>query len=211
VHDLPRCSTGFAALDAALGGGLARGAVHELLAEPGAAAHTLALRAAAGAAGANKWILYVDLPGEFYPPALVRLGVPLGRLIVVRAAQTADALWIAEQTLMCQALAAVVLPVRKLAAQASRRLQLAAESGGSLGLVVRDDDAHEPTFAATRLRLVPRAGPRGTLCVQVTVLKLREGRPGGEIVLELSDAPHSVHASAVSVDRAGSTRTRASG
>lgn len=207
-----RCSSGWPALDAALGGGFAGGAVHELVAgEWAAAVWTVALRTAARAAGLHKWLLCLDTGGDVYPPALVRLGVPLGRLLIVRASQVGEALWAAEQALRCRAVAAVVLPLRSVEAHASRRLQLAAETGGSLGLLLRNDERGGHTFAASRLRCEPVAGRTAGRRLRITVLKLREGRPSAPFVVELSDAPDSVPASAVPVDRAYPARRDVAG
>jgi protein ImuA len=201
------CPSGLPELDAALGGGFVMAAVHELVvANEGAPAASVALWTATQAAGRQKWILYIDTRHELYPPAVAQLGVPLGRLMVVRASRAADALWVCEQALRCQAVAAVVLPLRSIDAYASRRLQLAAEAGGSLGLLICQDQRGGHTFAASRLRIEPLIGPEGARQVRITVLKLREGRPGEPFVVEWPDAADSVPASAVLGDRAGATR-----
>jgi len=213
----PRCPSGLPALDAALGGGFVMAAVHELVAaNEGAPAHSMALRMAAQAAGRHKWIFYIDTQQELYPPGVAQLGVPLGRLMVVRTVRSADALWVCEQALRCQAVAAVVLPLRSIDAYASRRLQLAAEAGGSLGLLICQDQHGGHTFAASRLRIEPLvhlADERGkkTRRMLVTVLKLREGQPREPFVVEWSDAADFVSAPAVSVDRAGPARRCAGG
>jgi protein ImuA len=228
-------------LDAALGGGFVVAAVHELVAvEEGVAAWSLALRTAARAAGSHKWVFYIDSHQELYPPGVVQLGVPLGRLLVIRVSWSVDALWVCEQSLRCRAVAAVVLPLRTIDAYrfvakgdryrerptqrsregpparsrspfstdtyVSRRLQLAAEAGGSLGLLIRRGRCEGHTFAASRLRLEPLVGPAGVRRIQVTVLKLREGRPCAPFVVEWPDAADSVPAPAVPVDGAGVAR-----
>lgn len=170
-----RCPSGLAELDAALGGGFVFGAVHELLASAeGAPARSLALWLAAravetscsaeaaiasdgttGTAGSFRWVCYIDTAGDFYPPAAAQLGVPLDRLLIIRAPHGSDALWAAEQALRCPAVAAVVLPIRTVADRAARRLQLAAEIGGGLGFLVCRETPSGHGFAATRLRVEP--------------------------------------------------------
>ncbi len=202
-----RCPSGLGELDAALGGGFALASVHELLAPvDGAPVCSVALLAAGRAAGEHRWILYIDTGGDFYPPGAAQLGVPLERLLVVRAARRADALWVSEQALRCRAVAAVVLPVRRVDAYVTRRLQLAAESGGGLGLVIQSEPRPGHTFAASRLRLDPLIGEAETRRVLVSVLKLREGRPPEPFVLELPDAAGALCAHAGSGERAGQTR-----
>ena len=225
---LPGCPSGLPALDDALGSGFVMGAVHELVAaSEGAPAVSLALRIATQAAGRGKWIFFIDTRHDLYPPAIAQLGLPLGRLMVVRASRPTDALWVCEQALRCQAVAAVVVPLRTIDAYASRRLQLAAEAGQSLGLLICQDQPSGHTFAASRLRIEPRVfAPDGahansrepqpteggaSRLLQITVLKLREGRPGEPFVVEWPDAADFVHASAVPVDRTGTARRCASG
>jgi len=193
-----RCSSGLAELDAALGGGFVRGAVHELVAlQAGAAACSLALWVAAGAVGPGQWLVYIDTTLDFYPPAAAQLGVPLERLVVIRTASRADALWAGEQALRCGGVGAVVMPLPALDARASRRLQLAAEAGQGLALLICRTEACGPTFAASRLRLDPLCGEVGNddgglrsahgRRLRVAVLRLRTGWVGEPFVLALPE------------------------
>ncbi len=120
---------------------------------------------------ACKWIVCIDPSADLYPPGVAQLGVPLERLLVIRATHPADALWVAEQTLRCRAVAAVILPLRTLDPHTSRRLQLAAETGGGVGLLIRRTEPDAPTFAASRLRLEPVAAagaePRGARTISL--------------------------------------------
>jgi protein ImuA len=110
------------------------------------------------------WVFYIDTGGDFYPPAAAQLGLSLERLLVIRTQRTADALWVCEQALRCKAIAAVVLPIRTVDARVSRRLQLAAETGGGLGFLLRSELRGGHTFAATRLRLDPVPNKNPSLC-----------------------------------------------
>lgn len=206
------CLTGLPLLDRALGGGLATASLHEFLAPCGQAPiRTLALRAAMQAlAGSDphgwrfrpdRWLMYLDTLGDFYPPAAARLGLPLERLLVIRVRRPVDALWTCEQALRCPAVGVVIATVRAIDPYASRRLQLAAEAGGGLGILLRHEEAREITFAASRLRFTPQPSPAGFWRTQVEVLKLREGRPGGLFVLELEHdgRPHQAAAEPSSV------------
>jgi hypothetical protein len=149
-------------------------------------------------------VFYIDTTGDFYPPGAAQLGLPLDRLLVIRTLRTADALWVCEQALRCQAIAAVVLPIRSIDAYVSRRLQLAAEKGGGLGFLLRSEPRGGHTFAATRLRLdplpnkdpIPQCVGDGVLdslvptCrLRITLLKLRDGRPTEPFELFLPLAP----------------------
>jgi len=200
---------GLAELDAALGGGFSAAAIHELIAsEAGAAVRTVALRAAARAASSGRWIIVIDPDRDLYPPALPAQGVPLDRLIVVRAPRTGDAVWVTEQVLRCRAVAAVVVPMRAIDAYISRRLQLAAEAGGTLGLILRREARGGATFAASRIHCEPRAGPNGTRHLRITLLKLRDGRLREPFVVEVPDAADSVSVHAAFADATRAARRR---
>lgn len=188
-----RCSTGVAPLDEALGGGLALGCVHELMApSEGVAIRSVALLAAGRAASrapdpaaGGRWVLYVDAQGDFYPPAAVRLGVSLDQLLIVRAGRRLDALWVCELALRCRSVAAVIAPAAALDTYVSRRLQLAAEQGGGLGLLLRVGRPAGATFAATRLWFEAVGGSRVACRLRVSILKLRERQPPGPFEIEL--------------------------
>lgn len=188
--------TGFSALDAILGGGLPGAAIHELVARTEAGgARTLALKLAwnlTRRAPASAMLL-IDPQGAFYPPAAATMGIDLDRLLVGRVATGRDALWLAEQALRCPALAAVVLWLRSIEPRSARRLQLAAEAGGSVGLLVVEH-ACGASFAASRLIVEPRPpkadeadDPRLWLSqpLRVRVERLREGPAGREATIDL--------------------------
>ena len=123
------------ALDSALGGGLADDALHEIApAEPadGAAAMGFALALAARfldqrpAAGLMIGEGFAEREaGALYGPGLVAHGLPLSRLVFVRAPDARAAFWAMEEALKCGAPAAVVGEIWNLngySLAASRRL-----------------------------------------------------------------------------------------
>jgi protein ImuA len=157
-------SSGVKALDQVLpGGGFHRGTLVEWLAAgDGCGAASLAMVAAREACRDAGALVVLDRTGEFYPPAVRRLGIDPQGLMVVRAANEADHAWALDQALRCPAVAAVVAWPRptcgrcpegtRLAAKMFRRLQLAAEQGGSLGLLIRPEQVrHEPSWADVRI------------------------------------------------------------
>jgi protein ImuA len=189
-----RVESGFDELDAALGGGFPAGALHELIAASNATgARALALRIAANAAGAGRWILYFDAAGDLYPPSAEFMGISLERLLVVRIHRRADTLWALEQALRCSAVAAVVAAVGRLEPLEARRLQLAAEIGGAVVLLVSTlpergggVNLGPATFAATRLLLSPIAVEEASKAerrsVRAEILKSREGGAAARVV-----------------------------
>jgi len=83
-------------------------------------------------------------------------------------------LWAMEQALRSRACAAALGWSDAAETTALRRLKLAAEEGGSLGILFRPAQrAREPSPAALRLLLEPRDG-----ALDVTILKCRGGTPG---------------------------------
>ena len=161
-------SSGVAAIDRVLpGGGLARGAVHEILGMAGdeedgalAAAFTAGIlaRLAAEADGVVLWCLARP---DLYGPGLAACGLDPARLVLVRTRRDADILWAMEEGLRVPGLAAVVGEVGTLAAVASRRLQLVAERSGVTAFLVRRwrnggeamREYNLPNAAATRWRI----------------------------------------------------------
>lgn len=174
------------------GGGLARAAVHDVLAASpgcGAAFCTLLLARTGGT------VLWIALEAEelrAWPPGLARFGLAPSRLVLVRAARWSDALWAMEEALRCPAVTGSVLAMpldrnadrSPLDLTATRRLQLAAEGGGALGLLLRPDAAGAaPSATTSRWRVsahpaIPEAGPDEG-CWQLELLRSKTGRPGG--------------------------------
>src|SRR6266404_4288141 len=102
---------GLPAVDAALGGGLV--------------------------AARGRPVLWCPAGDDLYAPGLGGLGLDPGRVILVRAGRPADRLWAMEEGLRSPALAGVLGELPELGLTDGRRLQLAAEAGGTLGLVLR--------------------------------------------------------------------------
>jgi protein ImuA len=170
------------------GGGLARAAVHEVLATaPGCgAAFCAVLLARTG--GTVLWIASGRDALLAWPPGLARCGLDPARLVIVRAERWADALWAMEEALRCPAVTGALLAVDsgeaggRLDLTATRRLQLAAEAGGALGLLLRPEAASaEHTAAVTRWRVGSLGAGHGLDDPrwQLELLRARGGRPGG--------------------------------
>lgn len=172
--------SGLAALDAVLpDGGWPRGALTELLADTaGIGELALLLPALAGvnrAGLAQAWIAPPHLPCA---AGLAQGGIDLGRLLLVATRDERETLWAAEQALRCAGLGAVLLWPAAPTDRSLRRLQLAAESAGSLGFLFRPAAAAAvPSPAALRLQLAPRNSG-----LEVRIIKARGGRPHAVVV-----------------------------
>ena len=148
--------------------GLPRGSLVEWLGQgPGSGATRLAFcvaRAALGIAAARdngRVLVVIDRQRRFYAPAAARLGIDPSGLIIVRPAQQADELWALDQAVRCPGVAAVLWRGDKLDARHFRRLQLACQASGVIGLLVRPPAARqEPSWADVRLLVGPRPAAR---------------------------------------------------
>lgn len=183
-------------------GGLPLGAVHEVAgggmgAVDGAAAALFAAGLAARTAGQVLWC--VTRP-DLFAPALFQAGLAPERVIFLEAGDEKTVLACCEEALRHGGLGAVVGEVSRFSSTASRRLQLAAESHASLGLIVRrwrkPEDAAEfgqPTAATTRWRVTPvPSSPLPTPGVGrarwfIELIRCRAGDPV-EFELEAPDA-----------------------
>ena len=157
-----RVALGHAEADAALQGGLALGAMHEVFADVGrqSAAATGFVAGLAGRASARRPLVWVRQDfSEIESGALslsgwAELGLDSRTVVTVRAADADTALRIAADALACDALGAVVLEVwgevRQLDLVASRKLTLAAQASGVTGLLLRMAAEPQPSTAETR-------------------------------------------------------------
>jgi protein ImuA len=198
-------SFGVASLDQVLGGGLACGALHEIgpaapLQGGAVTGFAMALIARAlGRRGQAVWIqpdFTVLEAGALYGPGLDLIGLPMERLVILRAPRPQDALWAMEEALKCRAVGAVVAELAREEADltATRRLALAARAGGGLGLILHPNVVsgskrsrpfcHHPSTAMTRWEVASACGARdrfgglGPITFALSLVKNRRGRTG---------------------------------
>ena len=151
-------------------GGLALGALHEVAggganSEDGAAAALFAAGVLARTEGPVIWAL---IRPDLFAPALDAVGLHSDRVIFANAGKPALALMVMEEALRESGLGGVVGGIEGgFDLTASRRLQLAAEASGTIGIALRrscrhDDPAFDkPSAALTRWRItnLPSAPP----------------------------------------------------
>jgi protein ImuA len=209
---------GIEAVDARLaGGGLARAALHEIagakagLADEAAACLFIAGLAARQAnkagpkagpktgAGTKGTVLWAVKRRDLFAPGLAQAGLAPDRLIYAECGCDEDVLAVMEEGLRHGGLAAVVGEIGRAAMASTRRLQLAAEAGGTIALMLRrwrrngEDPLGLPSAAATRWRIgcVPSAMLQvpgvGRARWEVTLVRQRGGEPF-EWIMESPDA-----------------------
>lgn len=197
-----RFELGAPSLDAALGGGLARGALHEIFGNEPADAGTVSGFAAGLAmrAASQRSVVWIrqgmgeSESGRLHAPGLAALGFDPAMLVLVRARRSVDVLKAADEALRCPELGAVVLESwgtsRMPDFKASRRLSLAAAGSGVIGLFLRLSAEPHPSVATTRWRVAAApsrplaANAPGLAAFDITLLHQRGGRPGGHWRLE---------------------------
>ena len=161
----PGLPLGVEAIDGHLpDGGLARGALHEVVGggpdlRHGAAAALFAAVVLGRQPGPVLWVLRAR---DLFAPALAAAGLHPDRLIYAETSDAASVLPLAEEGLRHKGLAGVVAETARLTLTTSRRLQLAAEGSGVTALVIRrwigTGEQHlGGTVAVTRWRLTALA------------------------------------------------------
>ena len=186
-------STGCAALDRLLPWhGLRRGTLVEWLAADGNGAVTLALRAAQEACREGGILVVTDRHRQIYPLAVGAYGLELSQVVFVHPRNRRDQLWAMNQSLRSCAVAAVLCWPETLDDRAFRRLQLSAEEGESLGLLMRPMSVRgRPTWSELQLVVealptVPQ-GAKAPRRLRVEVARSRNGPSGGWVELEFDD------------------------
>ncbi len=174
--------------------GWPRGCLVEWLAEGcGTGSTGLALWASREAWRDNLLVM-IDSRRELHAQAAVPFAVDLSRTVFIRPEHPPDALWSLEQVLRTRGIGAVVCDVEKLSSQTCRRLQLAAEVGGGLGILLRPAQARgQPSFAEYRFLVQPLPPPNKSDAVvsrrrRVDLVRARRQFVERSIVVELSYA-----------------------
>lgn len=188
---------GVDSLDQALGGGLARGRLHELFAAdpadgPGAAGFAAMLARLALPAGAPLlWLRMEDaerIGGRLSAPGLAQIGLDPARLVLLVLRDPVMLLRAAADVVRCSQVGAAVIELwrqpRALDLTASRRLAVAAEESGVTALMLRVDAEPSPSAAHTRWQVASapsialEADAPGHPAFDIQLLRQR-GRPDG--------------------------------
>lgn len=220
---------GIAEIDNKLpGGGLSLGALHEIAggangALDGAAAASFTAGIAARTGGT---VLWCYTQGDIFPPSLAQSGLIEDRVIFFEGRDEKSLLGAFEDALRHGGLSCVVAELASLSRVSSQRLQLAAETSGTMALAIRRwrraadaRDFGQPTAAFTRWRvtetrsaLLPVRGV-GRARWMLELMRCRGGE-GADFEVEACDAKGFIALPANLADRSdaqGHGRYRAAG
>jgi len=133
--------------------------------------------------GVSVWI---STSRTFFPPSLSAFGVSPERMIFIDAKAEKEVLWVMEQALKCEGVAAVIAEIKEISIVQSRRLQLAIESSKVTGFLLRNDPQKlGSNTCAARWKITPLPSELedelpgvGFPRWQVDLLRVRNGNPG---------------------------------
>jgi protein ImuA len=134
--------------------------------------------------------LWISWSRRIYPPALKLFGLDPDRVVFVDVPLMRDVLWVAEEALKCEGVAAVICETNQMSFMESRRLQLAVETSHVTGFILRKEAKKlNATACVSRFKIThaPSGLRRGMPGVgfprwQVELLKIRNGQPGSWIM-----------------------------
>ncbi len=197
-------------------GGLASGALHEVVPEAAATPAVFGFVVALLARLSRTSPLILVIPahglrdyGRPHGHGLRALGLDPNRLILVETAHRKETLWAMEEALRSRAPAAVAGVIDKLDLKTSQRLHLAATDCGLPLFLLRPAADLESSAAATRWRVgtAPAARDRFGLIVRsrwrLTLERCRNGR-AGEWMVEYDHVAHRFSLAAALADPARS-------
>ena len=120
----------------------------------------------------GKWILWVCPPHIVYAPALQQAGIDTDQILVVdKAVPCKDALWSMERALRSNNCGLVLTWQTWLSVKVLRRLQLAAETGGTLGFIFKSrDNKYSPSRMRIRIKNITNFDE-----ASITVIKAHDG------------------------------------
>lgn len=169
-------STGFSELDSILPGrGWPQKGLMEVISKQwGMGELQLLLPLMRSVIESGKWILWISPPHSVHAPALVQAGVDTDQILVVKMdASCKDALWSMEKAFQTENCGLVLAWQNWLPATVLRRLQLAADTGNTLGVIFKQNECkHSPS--PTRLQIKESSLQKDRFsAAEITVLKAR--------------------------------------
>lgn len=130
--------------------------------------------------------VWVSTRRRLFPASLQAFGVEPDRIIFIDVSREKDVLWILEEALKCEGVAAVIGELNEISFMQSKRLQLAMEQSRVTGFILRGDFKKLNTTACVaRWKITPIPSETedempgvGYPRWNVELLKVRNGNPG---------------------------------
>jgi protein ImuA len=199
--------TGLSAIDELLlDQSFSRGVIHEILHDSHHGDSRFFALLIARSAGGN--IIWCDPGRTLYPPAVAAAGVPLEKLFLLHPKNAAEQSWAISECMRCRGVGATVANVAALSRIQARRLQLAAERGGGIGILLRPMDRNASIYAAATRWLVSAVpGERTVQKWKIQLIHAHGGRVNNQtVILEHHRETNIVRAVEQLVDRQGAAK-----
>lgn len=139
------------------------------------------------AGGACIWICPTI---KVFPPSLKSFDLEPDKIIFVNVQREQDILWVIEEALKCDGIAAVIAEVKEINFIESRRLQLAVEKSHVTGFIIRDqprDTGINACVSRWKISPLPSSSENNLPGIgfprwKIELLKIRNGKPGAWII-----------------------------
>ncbi len=129
--------------------------------------------------------IWISSSRMIFPIALKSFGIEPDKIIFINVQKEKEIVWVMEEALKCEGLAAVIAETPELSFTASRRLQLAVEQSRVTGFIIRRNPRNLATACVTRWKItpLPTNSAEGLPGIgfpgwNVELLKVRNGTPG---------------------------------
>jgi len=129
--------------------------------------------------------IWISSSQNIFPPALKLFGIEPDKIIFINVPKEKEILWVMEEALRCEGIAAVIAETPELSFTASRRLQLAVEQSRVTGFIIRRNPKNLATACVTRWKITPLPAAAeddlpgvGFPRWNAELLKVRNGIPG---------------------------------
>jgi hypothetical protein len=175
--------SGFDTLDAHLEGGLPEQGVVDISSPIGIGELRLLLPSfVLRQQNSDKLLVFIGAPARLNAPMLVKMGFELSRILIIEPKNAKDALWSTEQCLKSGCCDGVLLWHQGLEVHQAKRLQFAAETGGALNIVLRQQQ--EQVFSLpVALAMQLSSSSRG---IEVTITKRKGGSHSQPFTVNMS-------------------------
>ena len=130
--------------------------------------------------------IWISSSANIFPPALKLFGVDPAKIVFINVKKQKEILWVMEEALKCEGLAAVVGEMAEINFTESRRLQLAVEKSQVTGFIIRNKPRNiNITACVSRWKVSPVQSELknnlpgvGFPRWNIELLKIRNGKPG---------------------------------